>query len=285
MKFRFKKTVIALIFPIIFSGCASSLKVMFGKEKLVRIPQIVAHLEPTLERDKLLVFGKLVLQNPTESDLILDEINLKLQDESGNLLAQVDTDWQREIIKSREFIQAPVKISLPLEVLSKDLIQISLSTNLLYRKLNIRIPIRSKIAVIHLKAFKNSLSGPLEMVIHSKLHSDILGNASIDYTLEIVNPFNVDLEMQGALLIISTKQKPDIAKIHLAKALLISKKLTQVRGLIKLQKTFSAMIIREFIEGHAVSAKLSGSLRVPKTDILIPFSLESVQEIDFSLFK
>lgn len=277
--------VILVLFLSAIAGCASSFKVISGREKLVRIPQIVAHLEPMLERDKLLVLGKLVLQNPTESDLILSGINLKLQDESGNVIEQINTDWQRDLIKSREFIQAPVRVSLPIEILNRDVIQITLSTNLTYKKLNIRIPIKSKIAVIHLKAFKNSLSGPLEMVVYSKLSSDIFGSAALDYRLEIANPFNVDLQLEDVLLKIFTKQNPDIAKTHLAKTLLISKKSSQINGSIKLQKTFSALIIREFIAGRAIRAQLSGRLRVPKTDISVPFSLESVQEIDFSLFK
>ena len=279
------KNLLIILLIVICCGCASSLKVLVGKEKLVRVPQIVAHLEPSLERDKFLVFGKLVLQNPTESDLILGKINLTIQDESGNLINQIVTDWQRQSIKSRDFIQAPIKISLPLEILNKDLIQITLATNLFYKKLGIQLPIKNKIAVIHLKNLKDSLRGPLNMTIYSKLRSDILGNASIDYSLEIVNPFNVDLQMEDALLKIYTNQKPDIAKTHLGKAVLVSKQATQIKGLIKLQKTFSAIIIQEFIAGHAVKAKLTGILRIPKTDVIIPFSLESVQEIDFSLFK
>ncbi|MDP2939037.1 MAG: hypothetical protein Q8O13_02995 [Candidatus Omnitrophota bacterium] len=283
---RAKQTVLILaIILLIASGCASSLKVLVGKEKLVRIPQIVAHLEPTLEKDKFLVFGKIVLQNPGESDLILGKINLTLQDESGNVLGKTEVDWQRQSLKSKDTLLAPVKFILPLEVLNKDLIQVTLFTNLIYKKANIQLPIKSKIAVLHLKSLKDSLMGPLELTIHSKLHSDILGNASIEYTLDIVNPFNVDLEMEEASLKIYTNEKPDIGKVSLTKILLIFKKQTQVKGTIKLKKAFSAIIIKEFLDGHAVRAKLNGILRIPKTDILIPFKIESVQEIDFSLFS
>ncbi len=283
---KIRQTLLPLIIVILFSsGCASSLKVLAGREKMVRIPQIVAHLEPSLERDKFLVFGKIVLQNPGESDLSLDRITLIIQDESGNLLNKTEANWQRRAIKSREFIQAPVRFSLPLEVLNKDLIQITLITNLLYKKLNIQLPIKSKVAVLHLKSFKNSLSGPLELVVNSKLRSDILGNASIEYTLDITNPFNVDLEMDEAMLKIYTQQNSDIGETSLAKTLLIPKKINRISGMIKLKKAFSAVIIREFIAGHAVRSQLKGNLRVAKTDILIPFTVESAQEIDFSLFK
>jgi hypothetical protein len=198
---QFKKVVITLLFALtLCSGCASSLKVMVGKEKLVRIPQIVAHLEPSLERDRLLILGKIILQNPSESDLQLGKINLKIQDESGNLLSQIDTNWQRERIKSKEIIQAPVKFSLPIEILNKDLIQVTLNTNLLYKKLNIQLPIKSRIAVLHLKSFRNSISGPMSMTIYTKLRSDIFGNASVEYTLDITNPFNVDVQMEEANL-------------------------------------------------------------------------------------
>lgn len=282
---RLKKTIITLsFFTFILSGCASSLKVIVGKEKLVRIPQIVAHLEPSLERDKFQVLGKIILQNPSESDLSLGKINLIIQDESGNILSQIDASWQRERIKSKELIQAPVKFSLPIEVLNKDLIQVTLNTNLLYKKLNVQLPIRSKIAVLHLKSFRNSISGPMSMLVYTKLHSDILGNASLEYSLDITNPFNVDVAMEEANLKIYTKEKPQIGKISLAKTLLVSKKQTRINGVIKLQKFFSTMIIQEFASGHPIRIQLSGNLRIPKTDISIPFTLESIQEVDFSLF-
>jgi hypothetical protein len=209
---------------------------------------------------------------------------LTIQDEAGNVLSRIEANWQREQVKPREIIQAPIKFSLPLEVLNRDLLQITLDTNLLYKKLNIQLPIKSKIAVLHLKSFKNNLSGPLELVVNSKLHSDILGNASIEYSLDILNPFNVDLQMEETILKIYTKERGDMGKVKIAKTLLISKKQTQVKGMIKLQKTFRAEIIREFIEGHAVRAQLSGNLRIPKTDIIVPFIVESAQEFDFSLF-
>ena len=61
MKFNRKIIFIHFIFFIfLISGCASLVKLVAGKNGL-GIPQIVAHLEPSLKDNKITVSGKIVI--------------------------------------------------------------------------------------------------------------------------------------------------------------------------------------------------------------------------------
>ena len=138
-----------IILILVSAGCALPLKYLIGGEKAVRIPQLVAHLEPSLRDNKIVISGKIVLENPTESDLALDKIFLKVKDAKGNIINKAELDWERPQIKSRGSIEAPVEFFLPLKILNQQTVQLSLKTTILYKALSIRIPIESEIAVFH----------------------------------------------------------------------------------------------------------------------------------------
>jgi len=274
-----------IILMMLIAGCALPLKYLIGSEKAVRIPQVVTHLEPSLKNNQIIVGGKIILENPTESDLLLDKIFLNVKDGSGKIISKIELNWEKPQIKSRGQMEAPVEFSLPLQILNQQTIQIGLKTAVIYKVLSIRIPIESEIAVFHLAPLRNSLTGPLQVIMYTKINPDFLGNAAVKYRFTIVNPFNVDLLFEGGEFKVYTDEKGEIGKTVMASTMLGSKKETQIQGEFLIKNIFRDLFIDEFIKGHAIRAQLSGRLRLPQTSIFLPFKAEAVQEIDFSLFS
>lgn len=270
---------------MLIAGCALPLKYLIGAEKAVRIPQVVAHLEPSLKNNQIIVGGKIILENPTESDLLLDKIFLTVKDGQEKIISKIELNWEKPQIKSRGQMEAPVEFFLPLRILNQQTIQISLKTAVIYKVLSVRIPIESEIAVFHLAPLRNSLTGPLEVTMYTQIHSDLLGNAVVKFRFDIINPFNVDLLFEDGQFKVYAQAKDEIGKALMQKTLLASKKETQIQGEFMIKNIFRDILVNEFIKGHAVKANLSGRLRLPETDIFVPFKVEAVQEIDFSLFS
>lgn len=267
------------------SGCSLPLRYLVGAGRAVRIPQVVTHLEPFLRDNQIVISGKIILDNPTESDLLLDKIFLRVKGDGGRVISKAELDWARPQIKSRGQIESPVEFFLPLHILNQQSIQISLKTAVIYKVLSIRIPIESEIAVFHLAPLRNSLTGPLQVTMRTKINSDLLGSALVKYQFDIINPFSVDLSFEEGEFRVSTEEKGEIGKTQMQTTLLGSKKQTQIKGEFLVHNIFRDVFVDEFIKGHAIKAVLSGKLRLPQTDIFIPFRVEAVQEIDFSLFS
>jgi hypothetical protein len=281
----FKRYFYLSLAVLIMGGCALPLKYLVGLEKAVRIPQLVTHLEPVLRDNQIVISGKIILENPTESDLLLDKISLILKDGNGSAIYQSELNWEKPQIKSKGNMEAPVEIFLPLNILNQQVIQISIKTAVIYKVMSTRIPIESEIAVFHLTPLKDSLTGPLQVTISVKINTDILGNARVKYHFDVTNPFNVDLLFEDGAFQVYTDEKGELGKDLMPATILASKKATQIQGEFIIKSILRDIFIQEFIKGHAVKTSLSGRLRLPHTDIFIPFKAEAVQEIDFSLFS
>ncbi len=274
--------LIANLFIFAF-GCASLANLVIGKERL-QIPQLVANLEPLLKENKITVLGKIVIQNPTESDLGLDKIYLTIKGDREEILGKDVLEWGRPDVKSRQELESPVKLSLSLEALNNESISIFIRTAFTYKKLGIRIPIESKVAVLDLDALKETITRPLYVNVYSQIRTTLSGNASIDYVLSITNPFSIDLLLDEGTIRIFTLEGQDIAKSDFPQTLFKGAQSNKIKGSLRIGNIFRKVIRQEFIRRHPLNIELSGRLRVPETNIFMPFKIESVQEIRFSLF-
>jgi hypothetical protein len=140
MEVKKKIKFIGLIFSIfLLSGCAPLVRLVVGQNG-VEIPQIVAHLEPSIANNKIIVSGKIVIQNPTKSSLDLDKIHLKIIDENKAVLEQAVLDWERPSVTSRHELEAPVAINLSLSALDSKNITIFIRTGFTYKQFGLHIP-------------------------------------------------------------------------------------------------------------------------------------------------
>jgi len=284
MKFNRKIIFIHSIFFFAFliSGCASLAKLVVGKNG-IEIPQIVAHLEPSLKDNKITLSGKIVIQNPTKSSLDLDKIYLEIKDENKNILEKVVLDWEAPSVISKHELEAPVTINLGLAVLNNKDITVFIRTGFTYKQFGLHIPIESRVAVLHLDALKETIVRPLYVNIFTKLHSTILGNSSIEFVLGITNPLSIDLALEDGVICICTLEGKDIAKSKLTRTLFKGSQSNEIKGSIRIGNIWGRLIRNESLKRHPLKFQLSGHLRIPNTDIFIPFKIESVVEVSFSL--
>ncbi|KPK98145.1 MAG: hypothetical protein AMJ95_05345 [Omnitrophica WOR_2 bacterium SM23_72] len=279
-----KHFIFLLIFNLLIfaSGCTSLANIVVGKTGL-RIPQLVANLEPFLKENKITVLGKIVIQNPTASDLGLDKIYLTIKGEGEEILGKDVLEWERPDVKSKQVLESPVKLSLSLGALNNKFISIFIRTTFTYKKLGVRIPIESEVAVLDLSALKETITRPLYVNIYSQIRTTLLGNASIDYVLSITNPLSIDLVLDEGAIRIFTLEGQDIAKSAFARTLFKGAQSNKIKGSLRIGNIFRKVIRQEFIRKQPLNIELSGRLRVPETDIFMPFKIESIQEIRFSL--
>jgi hypothetical protein len=256
-------------------------KIAVGKNGIA-VPQIVAHLEPLLKDNKIIVLGKIVMQNPTESSLDLDKIYLDIKDEDKAILASLVLDWERPSVVSRQELEAPVTINLGLSALNNKTITVFMRTGFTYKTLGLHIPIESKVAVLHLDALKETIARPLNINIFTRLGSTIFGNSSLDFILGITNPLSIDLALEEGEIRICTLEGKDIAKARLSRTLFKGSQSNQIKGSIKIGNIWGKLIRNESMRRHPLKFQASGNLRIPNTDIFIPFKIESVVEINFS---
>jgi hypothetical protein len=277
----YQKFFIFLI-PIFACGCASVANLVLGKDGL-QIPQIVANLEPILKENKITVTGKIVIQNPTQSDLGLDKIYLSIKGDGEEVLGEDILEWARLDVKSRQELESPVRLSLSLAALNNKSISVFIRTSFTYKKLGVRIPIESKVAVLNLDALKETITRPLYVNIYAQIRTTLWGNASIEYVLTIANPLSIDLVLDEGAIRILTQRGQDIAKSDFSETLFKGAQSNKIKGSLKIGNIFRRVIRQEFVKRHPLNIELSGRLRVPETDISMPFKIESVQEIRFSL--
>lgn len=279
-----KKFVILAFCPVLVCGCASLISKMVVRHNNY-VPQIVAHLEPALRENKIFIAGKIAVQNLTESDLALENVLLTIQDETGKVLVRPIINWEGGFIRAGGELVSGIEIELDLAVLDKEELNIFLKTGFIYKKLNLRIPIENKVAVLHLGALRRSIIRPLGVSISTKFYPDIYGDVSIEYALGITNPAAVDLMLEETVIRICPGEKNAAVESAVKPALFSAEKISRLNGFIKLEKKTSAAIIRQFIQGKPVRVEVSGKLRLPGTEVFMPFNIESVQELDFSLFS
>ncbi len=283
MKFNRKTIFLNLIFSFVFliSGCASLAKLAVGKNG-VEIPQIVAHLEPSLKDNKITVSGKIVIQNPTKSSLDLDKIYLEIWDENKVVLEKAVLNWERASVTSKHELEAPVTINLGLAVLNNRNITVFIHTGFTYKQFGWHIPIESKVAVLHLEALKEIIARPFYINIFTKLHSTIFGNSSVDFVIGITNPLSIDLVLEDGLITVTTLEGKNIAKTKIARTLFKGSQSNQIEGSVKIGNIWGKLIRSETAKRRPLKFQLSGNMRIPNTDIFIPFKIESVVEIKFS---
>ena len=279
-----KKIIFIILFSFHLCGCASFFTRLVTGSSGIKIPQIVAHLEPTLRENKISLLGKIVIHNPTESILELDKIYLTITDEDGNILDKDILTWERSTVMSKKELEAPVKIDLDLTTLNKEAISIFLRTTFTYKRLNLHIPIENKVAVLNLRSLKESIVRPLNVKIYTKLRTNILGAASINYIFDITNPTSIDLLLGDGKISIYTAEGKEVAESKLTQTLFKASQSNKIKGSIKLGNLFGRLIISEFIKRQSLRFQLMGKLGIPDTDISMPFNIESIQEITFSLF-
>ncbi len=268
---------------VIISGCAPLGKFIIGKRGIA-IPQIVAYLEPVFKENKIRVTGKIVIQNPTESALDLDKIFLTITDENNAILGQDILSWENPRVISKQEREAAVGINLGLSVLNKKSLTVFIRTTFTYKAMDLRIPIQSKVAVIDLDALKETIARPLYVNIFTKFHSNIFGRSSIQYILSIANPLSIDLVLEDSVIRIYSAEGKDFLRISLAKTLFKGSQSRQITGSINVGNILSKLIRNEISKRHPLIFQLSGKLRVPDTEIYIPFKIESTQEISISFF-
>jgi len=284
MKFNRKTIFINLIFLFVFfiSGCAFLAKLVVGKNG-VEIPQIIAHLEPSLAGDRITVSGKIIIQNPTKSSLDLDKIYLEISDENKVVLEKSVLDWERTSVTSKHELEAPVTVNLGLAALNNKNITVFIRTGFTYKQFGLHIPIESKVAVLHLGALKEIIARPFYVNIFTKLHSTIFGNSSIEFILGIANPLSIDLVFEDGVIRIYTLEGKDIAKSKLPRTLFKGSQSNEIKGSVRIGNIWGKLIRNESIKRRPLKFQLSGRMRIPNTDIFIPFKIESTVEIKFSL--
>lgn len=284
MKFNRKIISVNLIFlsAFLICGCASLAKLVVGKNG-VEIPQIIAHLEPSLANDRITVSGKIIIENPTKSSLDLDKIYLEIWDENKVVLEKSVLNWERASVTAKHELEAPVTVSLGLSALNNKNITVFIRTGFTYKQFGLHIPIESKIAVLHLEALKEIIARPFYVNIFTKLHSTILGNSSVDFVIGITNPLSIDLVLEDGVITVNTLEGKDIAKTKIARVLFKGSQSNQIKGAIKIGNIWGKLMRSESAKRRPLKFQLSGHMRIPDTGIFIPFKIESVVQISFSL--
>ena len=258
-------------------------KLVVGKRGL-EIPQIVADLTPSLKDNRINLLGKIVIQNPTESSLDLDKIYLEIIDENKSVIEKVSLDWEKPSVISGEELEAPVEIKLSLSALNNKSIAVFLKTGFTYKKFGLHVPVESRVAVLHLDALKDAITRPLNINIFTKLHSAVSGNSSIGFVLGITNPLSIDLSLEEGSIRISTLEGKDVAKSSLPATLFKGSQSSQIKGSIRIGNIWSKLMRGESSSRKPLKFQVSGNLKIPGTDIFMPFDIESVVEINFSFF-
>lgn len=284
---RFKLvSFLVVLFIFLISGCASFFaKLAPPAVKNIKMPQIAADLEPVIKDNKIFVLGKIVIQNYTESNIWLDKIFLTITDNLGNVLETSVLDWEITGVLSEGELGAPVNIGLDLATLDRESVTINLKTAFIYKKLNIRVPIESKAAVLHLGFLKESIKKPLKVNIYTKLYFDIFGRAFIDYSLGVTNPTVIDLLLENGVIRVFTVERSDIVKVSLPSIFFKEGEESRIEGTVDLGNIFDIVMNLDFLKIHPLRFQLLGELKVPDTGILMPFKFESAQEVDFSFFR
>lgn len=277
--------VMLFLVMLVFSGCSTAVRYLTGKDDVVRIPQILAHIRPVLADNAISITGKIIIQNPNQSDLKFEEVNLTFLDEQNKLLASEILEWEDNLLPAKSEIESPIDLSLGLNVLNSNLIKVRVRTQVSHKELKISIPIDNVVAVLYLDAIRQDLTHPLDVRLHTNIYSKRLRSISIDYALEITNPFGVDLILEDGQILIFSEEAEPFSKASIDPKLLQAKERTQINGSIDLKEIIGKIIVAEFIRNHPLHIRFSADLRLPDTNIAIPLIIESVQEFDFSLFK
>lgn len=278
-----KQIFLVSVSVFLFIGCAPLARFLIGT-KGMQIPQLVAYLNPVLRENKIAVLGKIVMQNPTESVLGLEKIHLSITDEQDSVLGTKDLTWDKPLVSSKDQIEAPVDIALSLSILDKKSVSIYLKTVFIYKTFGLRIPIESKIAVLNLDTLRETIARPLDVIIYTKLRSQRFGQSQIDYILTIANPLSIDLILEKGTIRIHTEDGADIVISKIPITLFKGAHSNQIKGTIDIGNIFRRLVRVEVSKKRPLRFQLSGSLRVPDTNISMPFTIESVQEVNFSLF-
>lgn len=277
-----RKIYALFLAAFVTAGCAPLAKLVVGKNGL-EIPQIVAHLAPAMKDNMITVAGRIVMQNPTKSSLDLDKIYLEIKGENNVILAKETLDWEKPSVISEQELEAPVKINLGLSVLNNRSISVFIRTGFTYKTFGLHIPVESRVAVLHLEPLKETIARPLYVNIFTQLKTSVLGNSSVRFVLEVANPLSIDLILEEGAIRIYTLEGKDIVTTDLNRTLFKGSKTSEVSGSIKIGNIWGKLIRSESVKRRPLKFQASGKLRIPDTDIFIPFKIESVIQVSFSL--
>ncbi len=282
----FKRSLVFLLFICsgIISGCALLTK-MVVDEKGIQPPNIVAYLEPVLEKDKIAIQGRIVVRNSTKTDIGLGRLYLELRDQNGRIVEHAWFPWETKEVAQRKENKSLVRIALDISELDNEFISIAIKTVFTYKKFHIRIPFENEISVLYLGSLKKSIDRPLDIDIHTTIISDIFGDVSLTYQLGIVNPLPIDLSLEDGLIKILAQDYGDIVSSVIKPILLASKAANSVDGRIDLGRELTGRVLEEIGRGRKIIFELTGKLRLPDTAIFMPFRIRAAQELDFSIFK
>jgi len=268
-----------LIFCV--AGC-TAVKYIVMKKTDIGIPQVVAYLQPAVKDNQLLVFGKVVMQNLHKSDLKLGKIFIDIKDENDIVLNKATFDWKGQNVDNR-YVEAPIYMRLPLSVLSRKQIALFMDTQVTYQLFHLDFPIQSKLAVLDLEMLKKTIIRPLDISVYTKVYTTISGDASADFTFNITNPTEAQLLLRHGKVSVYTREIGSIAEMNLSDVLFLPGHITQIKDNMSLGNIFGTILTHKLLSKYPLRLRISGEMTIPDTDIFMPFSIESVQEIDFSL--
>jgi len=278
-----KKSVLWSLCFLSVTGCVAPLKYVIARKARAGIPQVVAYLQPAVENDRIQISGKIVLQNMQDFDLKPGRVFIEVRDENGRLLDKTDFDWQARDAAHKQETQAFLDISLPLTILSRKQIVLFLSTEVFYEALGVTLPIKSKLAVLDLAMLKKTIVRPLDVAVHTRIYCDISGNTSADFVFDIANPTGAGLVLREGLVKIYTREKGDIARMAVPPIVFKPGEKKHIQDKMDLGNIFKTVMTQKILSVYPLRIKMSGELAIPGTDIFMPFSIEAVQEFDFSL--
>ncbi len=220
------------ILPLI-CGCSPLVARLIVNHENIRVPEVIADLEPVLGENQIIVLGKIVINNPTESIFGLQDTLLIVRDDRGNVLSESVLKWEKTDIASNDRLSAPVEIKFNLAVLNREYIDVIVKTEFYYKKLALRVPIENKVAVLHLNSLKESIQRRLDVSIYTKFRPDFSGEVSAGYVVSIINPVSIDLLLEEGIIQVSAGEEDESVKSLLSPVLFKSGQQTRVEGFIK----------------------------------------------------
>lgn len=273
--------ILILLFCFFIAGCGTVLRYISGSKNVVRIPQIIAEISPALKDNAIVIAGNLLVQNNNESDLQIKDVTVSIFDRKESLLTQETLKWQSGTINPRAEAILPISLRLGLKSLESGLIKVKIKTEILHKGLGIKIPVDSTVAVLNLDSIKHDLMRPLELKIHTKIFPKGLRGISLNYSINIINPFNVDLALKNIELVVFSSQNDKLSKTIIRDCLLKSGENTEIKGNADLKEIIGSINAADFFHNRPLHIRLTANLCLPDTNIVTPLSIESVTEFMF----
>lgn len=279
-----KRIIIFLILVSLASSGCTIMRYMLDKNSFVRIPQMLAHIHPTLENNSFLIEGEIEIMNANKSDLELSDIELDIMNEDDQVIISKSIKWKNNILASGEKMQAPLQLELKPEVIANDLIKIRVVTSILHKHFKIRVPIDDTIAILYLDSLQDALIQPVNVTIYTKIYPQELKNIMLDYKIDF-NRFNLDLILEKLNIVLYKSNSASVTKIKLKDIFLKADTDSVVTGNINLTELLDNLRFQDIFSFEPLNILLEGRLRLPNTDIVRPLSIRAIQELDLKFLE